>query len=495
LDLVLQAMTVVFQPMNFILMAVGMIIGIIFGAIPGLTATLAIALLTPFTFNLDAIPALLLLLSIYNGGMYGSSITAITIRTPGAPASAVTVLDGNELAKKGEAGKAIGVSCIAGAIGGLFSAIVMIFLSPPLAQLAVAFSPADYFAVGIFGLTAVFAVSGKSLVKGSIATIFGLLISTIGMDPILPYPRMIFGIGELASGVPFLPAVIGLFAIAEVFRMAASTDTVKDLDMKIGRVLPTMKEFVGTLKETFRGSVIGTLIGILPGAGGTIAAFVAYGESKRASKHPEKYGTGILEGVASPESANNAVTGGAMIPMLTLGIPGDAVTAVLLGALIIQGLEPGPSLFKDHLDVVYPVFAGMILSNIVMTIMGLLVIKPVSVLAMVKKEYLMSIVMIFSIIGAYADGGSLFSVLIAILFGILGYFMEKYNFPVAPVVLALILGPMIENSMRQALIMSQGSWTVFFNGPIRLVIWGLTAVMLITVMYRQYKGKPIPVDD
>jgi putative tricarboxylic transport membrane protein len=471
--------------MNFALMTLGVTVGIIFGAIPGLTATLAIALLIPITFTMSPIPALLLLLGIYNGGMFGGSITAITIRTPGTPAAAVTQLDGYPMAQRGEAGKAIGTACIASTFGGLMSAMIMIVLAPLLAKAALAFSPVEYFSVGVFGLTAVFAISGKNLLKGALATLFGLLLSSIGLDPILPIPRFTFGEIELSGGIPFLPAVIGLFALAEVFRLVGAKEKNVVIHTDVGKVLPPWRDFKKIIRASIKGSLIGTWIGILPGAGGTIASYVSYGEARRSSKHPEQFGTGIIEGVAAAESANNGVTGGAMIPMLTLGIPGDAVTAVLLGALTIQGLQPGPMLFQEHIDVIYPVFAGMLLSNFIMLVLGLVMVKPVSYIARIKKQHLVPIVAIFSVIGAFAESGSLLMVAFAVAFGIIGYLMEKYEYPVAPLILSLILGPMIENALRQSLIMSQGSWSIFVTRPISAGLLLVAVLTIITMLRRQ----------
>ncbi len=488
----LHSLVVIFQPVNILLNLAGMFIGILFGAIPGLTATLAIALLVPFTYGLPPIPSMILLLSIYNGGMYGGSITAIAIRTPGAPANAVTVLDGYQLALKGRAGTAISISLIAGTIGGLFSCLVMIFPSPPLSRIALKFSPVEYFTVALFGLSAIFAISGKSLLKGTMSGILGLILATVGMDEILPIPRFTMGVKDLQAGIPFLPAVIGLFAFSEAFRLIEKGEVLTEITAKIEKILPSWEEFKGILKETMRGSVIGTWIGILPGAGGTIAAFLAYGETVRASKHPERYGTGELNGVASPEAANNAVTGGAMIPMMTLGIPGDTVTAVLMSALIIQGLQPGPFLFRDHMDVVYPIFSAMILSNFIMLFMGFALLPLTSHLAYVKKDVLVPIIAIFGILGAFTMSGSLFCVGIAVFFGIIGYLLEKYDFPVAPVCLSLILGPIAENSLRQAMIMSRGDITIFFTRPISLILIVLTVLCMTILIVRQKKGTLIP---
>ena len=485
MDAWLNAVAVIFQPFNIFLSVVGMFIGILFAAIPGLTATVAISLLIPFTFGLPPVPSMILLLSIYAGGMYGGSITAITIRTPGSPANAVTVIDGYQLGLQGKAGLALSISLIAGAIGGLFSCLVMIFLSPPLSAVALMFSAVEYFAIAVFGLSAVFAISGKSILKGTFAGVLGLIFATVGVDEILPVSRFTFGVDALEGGIPFLPAVIGLFAIAEAFRLIEQGAIATQITAKIEKILPTWREFKGTLKETLRGSVIGTFIGILPGAGGTIAAFLAYSESKRASRHPETYGTGEIEGVASPEAANNAVTGGSMIPMLTLGIPGDAVTAVLMGALVIQGLQPGPFLFRDHLDVVYPIFATMVFSNVIMVLMGLALLPLTSYLGYVQKNVLVPIVAVMGILGSFAMSGATDYIAIALFFGVLGYILERYGFPVAPLCLALILGPIAETSLRQSMIMFQGDVTIFFTRPISLLLIALAVVAVAILAIRQ----------
>jgi putative tricarboxylic transport membrane protein len=490
----LKSIVVIFQPMNILLNIVGMFVGILFGAIPGLTATLAISLLIPFTYGLAPVPAMILLLSIYNGGMYGGSVTAITIRTPGAPANAVTVIDGYQLALQGRAGTAISISLIAGTLGGLFSCLVMILMSPPLSRIALKFSPVEYFTLALFGLSAIFSVSGKSILKGTIAGILGLILATIGMDEILPIPRFTMGVRDLQGGVPFVPAVIGLLAFSEAFRLIEKGEVRTEITSKIDKILPTWKELRGTLKETFRGAVIGTWIGILPGAGATIAAFMAYAETKRASKHPQTFGKGDLNGVASPESANNANNGGSMIPMLTLGIPGDTVTAVMMAALMIQGLQPGPFLFRDHIDVVYPIFSAMILSNLIMLGMGLALLPLTSSLAYVKKDVLVPIIAVFGILGSFTISGSLYEVGVAVFFGILGYILERYDFPTAPVCLSLILGPIAENSLRQSMIMSRGDVTIFFTRPISLILIVLTIVSVAYLIIQEKRGVKITED-
>ncbi|MEA4891890.1 MAG: tripartite tricarboxylate transporter permease [Peptococcaceae bacterium] len=489
MDLILQAVATVFQPLNFLLVLLGVLIGTLFGAIPGLTATLAIALLSPLTFNMDPVSSMLLLLGIYAGGMYGGSITAITIRAPGAPANAAVVDDGYALTMQGKGGVAIGISNVAGVVGGLLSCLAMIFLAPLLAKFALLFGPAEYFSVTVFGLAAVFAVSGKSFLKGLFSALLGLLLATVGYDPILPFARFTFGQPALTRGLSFLPAVIGMFAFAEVIRLVLEYRGEESLErIKVQRIWPNFQELKSTFYFMIRGGILGILIGILPGAGGTIASYVAYGDVQRKTKHPELIGKGSLEAIAGPESANNAVSGGAMIPMLTLGIPGDSVTAVLLGAMMIQGIQPGPLLFKQHLDVVYPIFAGMILSNFALLLIGMLVVKPISRIAMIKKPLLISFLMIFGVIGSFASSSSLSDVVVAIGFGVLGFFMDRYEFPIAPTVLAMILGPMLENALRQAMITSNGSLMIFITKPISALFLAIAVITSLSMILREKKA-------
>lgn len=490
MDFITQGLLQVLAPYNLMLIIIGVFIGIVVGAIPGLTATVAISLLVPFTFGMDPIPALVLLLAIYCGGIYGGAITAIVIRTPGTPGAAATILDGYPLAQQGRAGEAIGIATIASGIGGLISAIIMIFLSPQISSMALKFSAPEYFALTVFGISVIFSLSGDIL-KGLASGLLGLLFATVGMDLITPYPRFTLGIPALLTGLPLLPIVIGLFAIAEVFKMAeAAIVESKDKDIeKVGRTLPTI-ETLKSLKGTFvRSGLIGTFIGALPGAGANIAAFVSYNVAKRVSKNPEEFGSGAIKGVAASEAANNAVTGGALIPMLTLGIPGDAVTAVLLSALTIQGYQPGPLLFRDNMHIVYPIFACMILANIVMTMMGLSLVKVVAKIATIKKAYLLPAIAIFGIIGAFAASGNVFEIWVALFFGLIGYVLQKVKFDVAPIVLAVILGPIMERSLRQSLIMSNGDPMVFIKRPISLVLLLLAVLPYLYNLIKKIRKK------
>lgn len=476
--------TVVFEPMNFLLVAFGVFMGIVFGAIPGLTATLAISLLIPMTFGMDAIPALVLLLGIYCGGIYGGSITAILINTPGTPGAACTLLDGHPMAQQGRAGEALGISTLSSALGGLLSAVILILLAERIAVLALKFSAQEYFAVAAFGLSVIISLS-KDLLKGIITGLFGIMLSFIGLDSFTSVPRFTFGSIRMMSGINLIPVIIGLFAIAELLRLVEGGAKGGPADIKkINRILPPVNVLLRLIPTFLISTVIGTLVGILPGAGANMASFVSYDAAKRISKHPEKFGTGIEEGVAACETANNAVTGGAMVPMLTLGIPGDAVTAVLLSALMIQGYAPGPTLFNEHMDVVYPIFAAMIMANIWVLVQGLLLSRPVAKIAMVPQKYLIPAIAVFAMVGAFASSGFTWDLFVALVFGILGYLFSKLDIDVMPIVLGLLLGGMLEAKYRQAMQLANGDWTTFFTRPISCI---LLVVALGTLAWNAYK--------
>ena len=488
---ILEGLAVVFMPQNIFLLVVGVVMGILIGSIPGLTSTLAISLLLPFTFGLEPATALNMLIGIYIGGAYGGAITAVLLRTPGTPGAAATILDGYPMAQRGEAGRAIGIITAGSFIGGMISAGFMIFLSPSISRFALNFSSAEYFALAVFGLTIIFSVAGKSLLKAAIAGLIGLVINTVGMDVITGSPRFTFGISALLVGFPLLPAVIGLFAISEVLRLfeGNSQKSESALTSKIGSVLPRWAD-LKKLKWTFlRSGLIGSFIGALPGPGPNIAAFVSYGAARSASKNPEEFGTGAIEGVAAPETANNAVTGGCLIPMLTLGVPGDAVTAVILGALTIQGLQPGPLLFRDHPDLINAIFAGFMVSTVVMAISGLLLAMILVRISLVSKTTLAPIIAIMALIGAYASESSMIHMQIAIIFGIGGYLLEKMGFPLAPIALAIVLGTLAENNFRLTLIRSGGDWSTFVGSPIAIVFLLIAVISLGFALRKGFKDR------
>lgn len=471
----------IFQVQYIIAMTAGVILGIIVGALPGLTVTMAVALLVPFTFGVDPVTGISFLLGVYVGGIYGGSISAIMIRTPGTPAAAATVLDGYPLMKQGKAIKALKMALVASFIGGIISAMTLILVAPQLAKIALEFGPPEYFSLALFGLTIIAVVSTRNLTKGLISAFFGILINTVGLDPVGGVSRFTFGISNLQSGFPLIPALIGLFAVSEIIRQFSFNREMIIINEAIlsNKVHLNINDIKRSLKTIIKSSFIGTIIGAIPGAGSAIAAFLGYNEAVRSSKHPEKFGKGELEGVAAAEAANNAVTGSTLIPLLTLGVPGDTVTAVLLGALMIQGLRPGPLLFEKHIDIVYSLFASIIVVNIIMLIIANIGIKWFAKIAIIPIKILMPIILVLCFVGSYSVSGNIYDIEVVIGFGILGYFMQKYDFPVTPLLLANILGPMAERGLRQSLGLSQGSLSIFFTRPITVILLILTVISLL----------------
>jgi putative tricarboxylic transport membrane protein len=454
---------------------------------------MGIALLLPFTFYMPPLTSLVLLTSLYSAAEYGGSITAVLINVPGEAGATPTCFDGYPLTRKGQPGKALGISIVASAYAGIASTIALIVVSIPLAQLALKFGPPEYFALGIFGLTTVAGLAGKSWIKGFITVLFGLLITTIGVDAVSGTSRYIF-VKSLYEGIPLIPVLVGLFAVSEVF------ETMEELGEhlayeKFSGTLPTLREYLGTHMAMLRGTIIGFIIGIVPGAGKAVASFIAYNEERRASKHPELFGTGVLEGVASPEAANNAVVGGALVPLLSLGIPGSAAAAVLIGAFTIQGLQPGPLLFVREPGLVYGLFASLLIGNLVMLAMGLLGTKIWAKVLDVPKNILTPIVLAICLFAAYAESSNVFGVWLALIFGILGYLMRKWEFPVAPIILAIVLGNMIEVSFRRSMILSDGGLGIFVMRPVAVVILLLAAISVGYQVQRDLRKKPHVSDE
>ena len=468
---------------------VGSALGICIGALPGLNASMGIALLLPLTYGMTALPAIAMLLSIYCGAIYGGSITAILLSTPGTTAAACTVFDGYALAQRGEPGRALSMAATASFIGGIFSIVVLLFLAPPLASVALMFSPADYFALMFFGLSIISSLSEKHIIKGLISAVMGLLLATVGIDVISGTPRFTFDVPELLNGVSFIPALIGLFAISQLF-ITIEKQLLEGTGVKrlMSVVTIRLRDVVAVAGTLLRSSIIGTMVGILPGAGATMASFISYNEARRWSKHPEAYGQGSLEGIAAPESANNAATGGAMVPLLTLGIPGSETTAVLVGAFMIQGIRPGPLLFRDNADLVYGLFAALILANIAFYLLGMLGARVFSQVSRIPERVLIPMILSLATIGSYAENNSLVDVFFMFSFGVLGYFMRKFKFPVAPMVLALVLGPMAESNLGRALVISGGDWSIFVTRPISLTFIVLGFGSLLWPIVREWRA-------
>lgn len=463
--------------------------GIAIGALPGLTATMGVALLLPLTFGMDAIGGILLLVGVYIGAIYGGSISAILLKTPGTPAAAATALDGYALSSKGEAGRALGISTISSFGGGLISAILLMLISPQLAKLALKFTAQEYFALAVFGLSIISSISGKSIIKGLIAGVIGLIIATIGTDPITGYMRYTFNNVNLMGGLSFIPIMIGLFALSQIFIALEDFSEEKNIEQKITRVIPSIQDLKRIFIPVIRSGIIGTFIGVIPGAGADIGAFISYNETKRFSKNPETFGTGNIEGIAAPEAGNNGVTGGAMIPLLTLGIPGDAVAAIMLGALMMQGLQPGPLLFTQNAPLVYTIFLGLIVANIAMLILGISGIRIFTKISKIPKSFLFPIIFVLCVVGSYAINNNIFDVYVMFASGIIGYLMEKVELPTSPIVLALILGPMAESNLRRSLVMSQGSYMTFLTRPFSAIFLILATITLVMPMIKKYKNK------
>ncbi len=487
LSLLWSGLQTTFSFAIFPFLVIGVTGGIVIGALPGLTATMGVAVLLPFTFGMEATKALVMLCGIYIGAIYGGSISAILLKTPGTPAAAATVLDGYELARKGEAAKALSVSAIASFIGGMVSTIMLITISPILAGFALRFGAPEYFALAVFGLSIIASISGKSPVKGLLSGMFGLLISTVGLDPVTSFPRFTFGQINLYNGFAIIPVLIGLFALAEAFvQMEKVFEGSQTIDTNFKRGMVSLKETLALLPTMIKSALIGTFIGAIPGAGADIAAFVSYNEARRSSKRGKEFGTGCLEGVAAPEAGNNGVTGGAMVPLLTLGVPGDAVTAILLGALIIQGLQPGPLLFTKNADIVYGLFSSLLVGNILMLALGLLCVRLFCRVVELSKRIIIPTIITLSIVGAYSMNNSIFDVWVCIGFGVIGYLMQKVDMPSSPIILAVILGPMAESNLRRAVLMYQGSYSFLWTRPIGVVFLVLAALSLYSSYRRAH---------
>ena len=434
---------------NLIAIVVGVFGGVMIGAIPGLTATMAVALALPFTFGLDPVTSILLLLGIYKGGIYGGSITAILIRAPGTPAAACTVLDGYPLARQGKAGKALTMSLYASCMADMISNLALIFFASMIAGLALAFGPPEYFWLICFSLTVVISISGNSLAKGLISALLGLLVSTIGLDLVYGTQRFTFENFNLMGGISYIPLLIGLFALPEVidyYMKQTQAFTVRKAD----KSTVTKEEFKRSLPSILRGSVIGVIIGTIPGAGATAAAFLSYGEARRTSKTPERFGQGAIEGVAAAEAGNNGVAGATFIPLLSLGIPGDVVTAVILGAFMLHGLTPGPLMFEQNLGLIYAIFIGILLSSATLFGAGKLAIRYFAKIADVPRHILLPVVLLFCVFGSYAVQNTMFDVGVMLAFGVLGYLMMRIDMAAAPFLMGFILGPLLEDNLRRS---------------------------------------------
>jgi putative tricarboxylic transport membrane protein len=462
--------------------------GILGGALPGISPSIAMALLLPLTYDMQPLHAIVLLASTYVGAEYGGSIPAILIRTPGTNSAAATTIDGYAMHLQGRGGEALGLSLVAGMIGGLFGLILLVLLTEPLAKVALLFTPPAYFALGILGLSVISSLSEGALVKGLMAGILGLMISVVGTDPLSGVGRFTFRLPELIEGIPFIIVMVGVFAVAELMSQSGSTDwagsdatKARDTRMK----LPSLRTLWRLRKAQAIGNVVGAFEGVMPGAGGTVAAFLSYNEARRWSKEPEKFGHGSEEGVVAPEAANNVVAGTALVPMLSFGIPGSNSTAVLLGGLLIHGLQPGPLLFTQHPEVVYGLFGGLFVANIGMLLIGIAILTPAIWLVNRPKPYLLAFIYALVFSGVYSIDHSVFDLGMVLAAGLIGYLMRVFGYPFLPLVLGLVLGYMIESNYRRSLLMTNGDHVVFLQDPISLLFLAAAVIFVAVAVVRE----------
>ncbi|HZG85410.1 tripartite tricarboxylate transporter permease [Paenibacillus sp.] len=477
---------------TILFMLLGVFLGIIFGAIPGLGVMLAIVIFLPMTFGVNPIAGILMLLGIYCGGTYGGSISAILINTPGTPSSAATLLDGFPLSQQGKSKKALLMALYASVIAGVISAMLLLVAAPQLAKITMFFGPAEYFMLAVFGLSIIASVSGDNVFRGLIAGCLGVFISTIGMDTASGVFRFTFGNINLAGGITLVPALIGLFAFSEILAKINDKDnSVSGKQMAFTGEGLKGSELTRSMGTIFRSSIVGTIIGIIPGTGGGIASFISHDMAKRKSKNPENYGKGELDGVAAAEAGNNGVTGATLIPLLTLGIPGDGAAAVLLGAFMLNGLLPGTSLFTEHATTIYAVMVGLIVVNIIMLLQGRLLINFFAKIANVPVTILIPFLILTCTAGAFAETTSVFSVYIAVVFGIFAYFLIKLGFSPVPLLLGIILGPIAESNLGRALIISEGSLAIFVTRPISAAFILLTLLSIFLAVHAARKDKKL----
>ena len=466
MEAVIQGLSLLVDPFNIFLIFIAVLIGVCVGALPGLSSPMAIALLLPFSLSLEAIPAIAMMAALYCAGTFGGSITAILINTPGAPPAVATAFDGYPMAKRGEAGRALGLAAVSSVIGGIFSLVVFLFATPLLAKVALKFRPQEYFALSVFALSMLASISGKSSVRNLIAGAFGVLISTVGIDTNTSVERFTFGFPELTDGINFVPVLIGLFAMGELLNQSQTLDKTYEMITSVVVKLPSVQEIIRLKATILRSCGIGTFIGILPAEGATVAALIGYNEARRFSKNKEEFGKGAPEGIVGPETANNAATGGAMVPTLALGIPGSGSTALILAALIMHGFRPGPYLIKETPEFVYAIFGAMLLANIMFLGIGLGGAKLFSRVTLIPRKFLWPTVFVFSMVGSYAFASSIFDVWTMLVSGIIGFIMARHGFGPAPLVMGLILGKLVDENLARAMIIYDNNWLRFFESPL-----------------------------
>ncbi len=472
----------------------GTVLGIILGAMPGIGSTVAVAMVLPFTLTMGQAPAIILLLAVYAGSVYGGSISAILINTPGTPQSAATCLDGYPMAQRGEAGLALGWATVASVVGGLVSAVVLILAAPQLAAFALEFGPIETFALILLGMTCIVSVSSGLMTKGLLAGMIGIFLSTVGGDPIIGEFRFTGDVWQLYSGFNLLAVVIGVFALSEVMvRASANISQVSELNGFNGVVLPSLAMWRGRVKNLVKSVIIGNVIGVLPGTGAATAAFISYAESARSSPNKAGFGKGEPDGVVASEAANNAVTGGALVPTMALGIPGDAITAVMLATLTLHGITPGPTLVKDNPALIGAIFVGFFIINLLLLPLGMLLSRVSAPILRIREAYMMTAIVLLCVVGVYFVRGNPFDLLVMGGAGVVGFILRRQGFPMAPLVIGMVLGPTLELTLRQGLILKKGNFFAFFESPIALFLILAALIALAWPALRLFFGKKADV--
>jgi len=485
LQLLLGGFATAIKPTYLLFALIGCTMGTLIGVLPGIGPAAGTAILIPITVAMDPTAAIIMLSAIYYGAMYGGTITSVLINTPGEAASVVTCLDGYQMSKQGRAGSALSIAAIGSFIGGTFATMGLVLVALPLTRLALKFGPPEFFALMVVGLSLVTGLAGKSLLRALISAVLGLLIAQVGVDPVMGAPRFTFDHMELLDGFGIVPVVMGVFGIGEIL-LNAEAKAGAVFATQVSRLIPSRRDLKASALPIARGTGIGFLLGLIPGVGAIVPTFISYAVEKKISKTPEKFGKGMIEGVAGPETANNAYANAALIPLFTLGIPGSPTTAILMGAFMMNGLLPGPSLFKDHADFAWAVIASLYIGNVILVILNLPLI-PLWV-AVLKIPYAILTVLVFgfSVVGVYSLNSSVFDVGVMLGFGILGYAFRKLDIPLAPLILTMVLGPLMERGLRQSLEMSQGDITILFTRPLSASLLAIALVVIVTSAFRAF---------
>ena len=469
---------VALQPTNLMFAVIGCLLGTLLGVLPGIGSTAGTAILIPITFVLEPTPAIIMLAAIYYGAMYGGTITSVLVNTPGEASAAITCIEGYQMAKRGRAGAALCIAAIGSFIGGTVATMGLVLVALPLTSLALKFGPPEFFALMVLGLSLVTGLAAKSMTRALMSALFGLLVSMVGIDPALGAPRFTFGLIELLDGINFVPVVMGIFGVSEIL-LNAESEARLVFDAKMSSLMPTFQDLKDSALPIARGTLIGFFLGLIPGVGAVVPTFMSYAVEKKVSKHPEKFGSGVIQGVAGPETANNAYGNAALIPLFTLGIPGSPTIAILMGAFMMNGLTPGPTLFKEHGDFVWAVIASLYIGNLILVILNLPLIPMWVAILKVPYAVLFGLILGFCVLGSYSLNNRLFDVGVMTAFGILGYLFKKLDIPLAPMVLTLILGPLMERGLRESLTISRGDFSIFFQRPIALGLLALASLIVL----------------